>query len=63
MSTEFYISLNDEQEVEFRAILGLANNETLDSAAIKRALKLSPDKKAGRPKGAKNKSKIGIAIS
>lgn len=55
--TKIMLALNPTQESELRKLLRLADNEDITSAAIKQAFGLSPDKKAGRPKGAKNKQK------
>lgn len=51
------LALNRKQAKELRTFLRIGDNEPITSAAIKQAFGLSPDKKAGRPKGAKNKEK------
>lgn len=51
------LALNRKQAQELRKLLKIADSEPITSAAIKQAFGLSPDKKAGRPKGAKNKEK------
>jgi hypothetical protein len=52
------LALNPTQEQELKKLLRISENVEITASDIKQAFGLSPDMKAGRPKGAKNKSKI-----
>lgn len=60
MTEKVMLSLNKKQAQELRKLLRIADSDLITSAAIKQAFGLSPDEKAGRPKGAKNKEKSVI---
>lgn len=55
---KFNIALNWEQLADLRVLLDLPRDAEITNEHIKQALRVRPDKKAGRPKGAKNKEKI-----